>query len=50
LGKVINIVEGTSGATSYRSIGFEGGGGGGAPVEPGSQNISKSVTVTFELR
>ena len=25
-------------------------GGGGAPVEPGSATVSKTVTVTFELR
>lgn len=49
LGKVVSVTE--AGASQqpvfYR---MEGGGGGGGAVEPGSGTVSKSVTVTFELK
>jgi len=49
LGKMINVTEGYQSVSVFR--GLEGiGAGGGAPVEPGSQTVSKSVTVTFELK
>jgi uncharacterized protein YggE len=53
LGKVIKVEEGGSGspmlygATGEKSLMI---GGGGAPIEPGSTEISKTVTVTFELK
>lgn len=51
LGSVVSVSE--AGAASqvmplYRMEG--GGGGGGGAVEPGSGTVSKSVTVTFELK
>ncbi len=50
LGKVVSVTE--AGASQqpvfYRMEG--GGGGGGGAVEPGSGTVSKSVTVTFELK
>lgn len=50
VGAVLSITE--SGATSAIPFFSERdmGGGGGIPVESGSQTISKSVMVTFELR
>lgn len=49
--KVLNIVEGTS-TNGVPSVMFDRamGGGGGAPVEPGSSTVSTAVTVTFEMR
>ncbi|MBI3385404.1 SIMPL domain-containing protein [Candidatus Gottesmanbacteria bacterium] len=49
LGKVISVTEGISQTKIYPIMAAERGGGGGAPIEPGSQTISKSVTVVFEL-
>lgn len=51
LGKILNVTEG--GASSNTFYAMESrmmGGGGGAPIEPGTQTVSKTVTVTFELR
>jgi uncharacterized protein YggE len=49
LGKIISVSESSQPSTIYR--GLEGiGGGGGAPVEPGTSKISKVVTVVFELK
>lgn len=51
LGKVISIDEGVGGANIYPMYTSKGAeGGGGAPVEPGSGTVSKSVTVVFELK
>ncbi|MBI2028926.1 SIMPL domain-containing protein [Candidatus Gottesmanbacteria bacterium] len=51
LGKILNVSEGgVSGNTYYAMESRMQGGGGGAPVEPGTQTVSKTVTVTFELR
>lgn len=51
LGKVVAIVEGgTTSPGIPRMAMAEGLGGGGAPVEPGSQKITQTVTVTFEMR
>jgi uncharacterized protein YggE len=47
LGKIVNVVEGYSSPVSiYPRMET---GGGGAPVEPGTSSVSKTVTVTFEL-
>ena len=48
LGKITNLVEGF--AQSPVLYGERYGLGGGAPVEPGTQGISKLVTVTFEMK
>jgi uncharacterized protein YggE len=51
LGKVIQVAEGSSGGVVTPFARMEGmGGGGGAPMEPGSTLVTKMVTVTFELR
>lgn len=47
--KVINIVEGSQ-TTGYLPMMREAGGGGGGAIEPGSGTVSKTVTVTFELK
>jgi len=52
LGEIVNVSEGyPSQVTPYlkSEIGF-GGGGGGAPIEPGSGTVSKTVTVVFEIK
>lgn len=49
LGTIINIVEGGA-QTPIALFRMEGGGAGGAPVEPGSSTVTKTVTVTFELQ
>lgn len=50
VGKVISAVEGADYTPVYalREMGMGSGGGGG--MEPGSTNVSTSLTVTFELR
>lgn len=50
LGGIVSVSE--SGAQPYYPVYREamGGGGGGAPVEPGSATVYKSVTVVFELK
>lgn len=51
LGRVISVSEGVAtgnGMPIYRSMAE--GGGGGAPMEPGSGTVYKSVTVVYELR
>ncbi len=53
LGKVIKVEEGGTGSPVLYGIAREDSlmmGGGGAPIEPGSTEISKTVTVTFELK
>jgi hypothetical protein len=49
LGKVVNVSEGGSGI-SYPMYSKADGLGGGAAVEPGTSTISKTLTVTFELK
>lgn len=50
LGKVLSVSEGGVQSPIY-SLKADGlGGGGGTPISPGSQTVSKTVTVTFELR
>lgn len=50
LGRVIRVVE--EGTRSDRGVVpmMEAGAGGGAPIEPGSTRVSKSVTVVFEIK
>lgn len=52
LGVVIFVNEGTSQGVSpvFSRLESGGGGGGGGPIEPGTGTVSKSVTVTFELK
>jgi len=51
LGKVVNVIEGSSGNSypMYASIKADGLGG-GAVAEPGTSTISKTLTVSFELK
>lgn len=51
LGKVISVSEGSSGSSIYPMMDKAMGlGGGGAPVEPGTGTVSKSLNVVFELK
>lgn len=51
LGAVVSISEGgTSGIIQPFAKDAIGGLGGAAPIEPGSQDVTKSLTVIFELR
>lgn len=49
VGKVVSISEGYQPVSVFRYEGI-GAGGGGAPLEPGSQTVQKTITVTFELK
>ena len=50
LGKVMNVIEGNSGV-SYPMYAMKADGlGGGAELETGTSTISKTLTVTFELK
>lgn len=49
LGKVLSVVEGVTSGGPVPILRMEAGGG-GAPLEPGTGTVSKSVTVVFELR
>lgn len=48
LGKILSVTEGATSNGLYPM--FDRGMGGGAPIEPGTQSVSKSVTVVFELK
>lgn len=50
LGSVISIVEGGSSYSSYYPKSYEASGLGGSDMEPGTTDVSKSVTVTYRLR
>lgn len=53
LGKVLNVTEGaSSGGVVYPMFNKAMGAGGGiaAPIEPGSQTVSQTVTVVWELK
>lgn len=50
LGEVLSVQEGGVVSPVYPMFERAMGGGGGAPVEPGSSTVSQTVTVTFELR
>lgn len=49
LGKILSITEGAQAGQVFPALKMEGAGGGGAGLEPGSETLQKSVTVTFEL-
>lgn len=49
LGKIVSINEGGT-SSGARPLAYEGGGGGGAPVEPGTIAVEKQITVVFELK
>lgn len=49
LGRILSVTESSQTPRFYSAI-SEAGGGGGAPIEPGSTTVSKSVTVVFELK
>lgn len=50
VGKVLEINEGSETGVSIGLMEAKSGLGGGAPIEPGSSKISRTVTVTFELK
>lgn len=50
LGKVMSVSEGGSVANYPVYAMKEGMGGGGAPIEPGSATVTKTVSVVFELK
>lgn len=50
LGKVITVNEGGTIQSDSPMYSMKEGMGGGAPIEPGSGTVSKSLTVTFELK
>lgn len=51
LGEVVAVVEGSGGNSIYYAREMMGmGGGGGAPLEPGSSQLTKTVTVSFRIR
>lgn len=50
LGKVLSVTEGGGSSMTEPFYRAADGMGGGAPLEPGSSTVSKSLTVTFELR
>lgn len=51
VGNVVSVTEGTSAVGFFpMSAKADSLGGGGAPVEPGSQTVQKSVTVVYELK
>ncbi len=49
LGKILSVTEGATSGGPVPMFRMESGGG-GAPVEPGTGTVAKSVTVVFELR
>ncbi|OGV97101.1 hypothetical protein A2W24_00130 [Microgenomates group bacterium RBG_16_45_19] len=51
VGEVLNVTEtGAQSPVLMYAAGRDMGGGGGAPVEPGTSTVYKSLTVTFELK
>lgn len=51
LDKIISVAEGSNGGVSYPLYAMgDRGGGGGAALEPGSTNVSKTVTVVWSLK
>lgn len=51
LGEMVTVVEGGGNYSPiFAAMESRGMGGGGAPVEGGSSTVSKTVTVTFELK
>lgn len=49
LGKILQITE-TGASNAYPMVYDRAMGGGGGPAEPGTSTLSKSVSVTFEIR
>lgn len=49
LGEIVNVYEGGEAPKSTLTFGGEMGGGGGA-IQPGTGTVTKTVTVTFELK
>ncbi len=50
LGKVINVVEGSSSNYGFKAVPMSDSVAGGAELSPGTSTISKTLTVTFELK
>ncbi len=50
LGKVLNVVEAGSGNGVFPLARMDGLGGGGTPIAPGSTQVNKTLTVTFQLK
>jgi len=50
LGKVLNVVEAGSSNGVIPLARMDGFGGGGTPIAPGSTQVNKTLTVTFELK
>lgn len=50
LGEIITVTEGSGSSGVVPFYRAEMGGGGGAPIEPGTGTVSKTVTVTFEIK
>ena len=50
LGNVLSVTEAGASQQPVPLYARMEGGGGGVPIEPGSGTVSKSVTVTFELK
>lgn len=52
VGEVVSVTEGSSavGFFPMSAVKDGAGGGGGAPVQPGSQTVQKNVTVVYELK
>ena len=49
LGKIITVTEGASGGPIFRALEV-GTADSGVPIEPGTETLSKAVTVVFELK
>lgn len=50
VGGVVSVTEGTSAVGFFPMSASREGFGGGAPVQPGSQTVQKTVTVVYELK
>jgi hypothetical protein len=50
LGKVVNVIEGSSSSYGFKAVPMSDSAAGGAELSPGTSTISKTLTVTFELK